>query len=427
VVLAPGSGTDRSGGSDAVRQLQRGLSDAGYAPGQLDGRYGSLTKAAVVRYQEDRGLVADGVAGPQTRRALSTATPLLYPGAGAEPGGSRLVRTLQRLLAQAGDAVGPVDGRYGPLTEQAVRHFQAVHGLPADGIAGPQTYARLRKPGRSEQRPRPKPGSPGVTHRIPARPGAAQGNPAPAGTRNRGRGVSRPTGVSSTGTRLLIAALVLAVLGIGTQWYMRRRRRGRLVGGIEARSQNHDPSGPAPELTTDLSTSTGDEAAEACNLGVALERQGDIPGAEAAYRRADERGDANGAFNLGGLLADRGDIPGAEAAYRRADERGDPGGAANLGALLERRGDLAGAEAAYHRADMRGDAGGAATLGALLERRGDMAGAEAAYRRAADRGHAGATSTLGGLLSKQNAAGGAETNTPHERRGVFGRPGGGPE
>ena len=60
-----------------------------------------------------------------------------------------------------------------------------------------------------------------------------------------------------------------------------------------------------------------------------LEQRGDLDGAEAAYRRADARGDATGAFNLGGLLAERGDLAGAEAAYRRADERGDAGGASN--------------------------------------------------------------------------------------------------
>ena len=49
--------------------------------------------------------------------------------------------------------------------------------------------------------------------------------------------------------------------------------------------------------------------------------------------------------NLAGLLARQGDLAGAEDAYRRADERGDPEAATNLGALLEREGDLPGAEA----------------------------------------------------------------------------------
>ena len=56
-----------------------------------------------------------------------------------------------------------------------------------------------------------------------------------------------------------------------------------------------------------------------------------MEGAEAAYRRADERGDAFGAVSLGLVLEERGDVEGAEAAYRRADERGDATGAFNLG------------------------------------------------------------------------------------------------
>lgn len=36
-----------------------------------------------------------------------------------------------------------VDGRFGPLTAQAVLDFQARQGLQADGIAGPKTWAAL--------------------------------------------------------------------------------------------------------------------------------------------------------------------------------------------------------------------------------------------------------------------------------------------
>jgi TPR repeat protein len=81
---------------------------------------------------------------------------------------------------------------------------------------------------------------------------------------------------------------------------------------------------------------------------------GDLAGAEDAFRRADDRGDAAAAFSLGGLLAERGDLAGAEDAFRRADERGHVAGVFNLGVLLEERGDLAGAEAAYRRAEERG-------------------------------------------------------------------------
>jgi peptidoglycan hydrolase-like protein with peptidoglycan-binding domain len=72
--------------------------------------------------------------------------PGLFPGAGYEHG-SGAVRNAQRLLARAGYDPGPLDGRYGPVTEAAVRHFQIDRGLLVDGIAGQQTLAALRVPG----------------------------------------------------------------------------------------------------------------------------------------------------------------------------------------------------------------------------------------------------------------------------------------
>lgn len=53
------------------------------------------------------------------------------------------VEELQGLLAGHGYWVGPVDGVYGTLTEQAVLAVQKVHGLARDGIYGPSTRAAM--------------------------------------------------------------------------------------------------------------------------------------------------------------------------------------------------------------------------------------------------------------------------------------------
>ncbi len=53
------------------------------------------------------------------------------------------VERLQLALRQAGFDPGGIDSRFGPATEAALINFQRAHGLLADGIAGPLTWARL--------------------------------------------------------------------------------------------------------------------------------------------------------------------------------------------------------------------------------------------------------------------------------------------
>ncbi|PSJ48898.1 peptidoglycan-binding domain-containing protein, partial [Pseudaminobacter soli (ex Li et al. 2025)] len=65
------SGMLRMGSQGAkVRELQGLLVRAGY-PVKVDGDYGPTTKKAVMAFQKARGLTIDGVAGPETMRALA--------------------------------------------------------------------------------------------------------------------------------------------------------------------------------------------------------------------------------------------------------------------------------------------------------------------------------------------------------------------
>jgi hypothetical protein len=54
-----------------------------------------------------------------------------------------MIERIQRRLAELGIDPGPIDGRMGPKTKAAIRAFQRLHGLTADGIAGPRTQAAL--------------------------------------------------------------------------------------------------------------------------------------------------------------------------------------------------------------------------------------------------------------------------------------------
>jgi peptidoglycan hydrolase-like protein with peptidoglycan-binding domain len=55
-----------------VAQIQESLLNLGYFNGRITAYYGSYTEAAVIRFQKDHGLLADGIVGPQTRAKLSS-------------------------------------------------------------------------------------------------------------------------------------------------------------------------------------------------------------------------------------------------------------------------------------------------------------------------------------------------------------------
>ncbi|MGV3621824.1 MAG: peptidoglycan-binding protein [Archangium sp.] len=60
----------RGASGSAVEDLQRKLKEAGFDPGEIDGKMGPKTEAAVRAYQQAKGLQVDGIVGPETRASL---------------------------------------------------------------------------------------------------------------------------------------------------------------------------------------------------------------------------------------------------------------------------------------------------------------------------------------------------------------------
>jgi peptidoglycan hydrolase-like protein with peptidoglycan-binding domain len=53
------------------------------------------------------------------------------------------VRQVQQALDKNGFRVGPVDGRWGPKTSDALKHFQQSKNIPANGQLDQQTLSDL--------------------------------------------------------------------------------------------------------------------------------------------------------------------------------------------------------------------------------------------------------------------------------------------
>src|SRR6478672_8940978 len=85
--------------------------------------------------------VVTTAAAPARAGAATQPAPELAQGVGMGARPSAAVRHVQRVLHNAGYSLGRpgVDGRFGPLTDAAVRRFQGDSRLAADGIVGPKT------------------------------------------------------------------------------------------------------------------------------------------------------------------------------------------------------------------------------------------------------------------------------------------------
>jgi N-acetylmuramoyl-L-alanine amidase len=136
---------------EAVRDLQRRLGALGHdCSSDEPGQFSVATEAALRAFQQQRGLVVDGLCGPQTWAALvesgfSLGDRTLYFRQPMLRGDD--VTELQRQLNALGFDAGREDGILGEQTAVAISEFQRNVGLAPDGFCGWTTVAALRRVG----------------------------------------------------------------------------------------------------------------------------------------------------------------------------------------------------------------------------------------------------------------------------------------
>lgn len=136
----------------AVAEIKNTLASLGLLP--ANGRPGpalfdEAVEQAVRGFQQQRGLITDGVVGPATYRALTDARWRLGDRSLAflvsKPVSGDDVFALQERLLELGYDAGRPDGIFSAETEQALRSFQRDYGLTPDGICGPGTLRALKQ------------------------------------------------------------------------------------------------------------------------------------------------------------------------------------------------------------------------------------------------------------------------------------------
>ena len=147
----PGRNLRRGMTGTDVSTFQAKLAERGWRIA-ADGDFGAQTEGVVIAFQQEKGLLSDGIVGADTWWAIwhvdvTSGAPAPRPSHPEWPGrylriGSQGedVLLFQARLYERGWRWLDVDGDFGPNTAKAVIQFQQEKGLTVDGVVGPSTW-----------------------------------------------------------------------------------------------------------------------------------------------------------------------------------------------------------------------------------------------------------------------------------------------
>jgi peptidoglycan hydrolase-like protein with peptidoglycan-binding domain len=133
---------------DTIRAIQRELRQKGYGNLASDGTLRPQTRAAIMAYEYDNGLVLTGQASEGLlTRILFGGSPAVEPaGKVGSAEAAELVRLVQQSLAALGYQPGPADGQLKAETVRAIREFEMDKGLVPKGRVSAELMAQLAAP-----------------------------------------------------------------------------------------------------------------------------------------------------------------------------------------------------------------------------------------------------------------------------------------
>jgi N-acetylmuramoyl-L-alanine amidase len=188
---------------------------------------------AVRSFQQHRGVIADGIVGPATYRALRDAgwnlgDRMLAYMISSPMSGDDVVALQERLL-ELGFDPGRAGGVFDERTEAALRRFQREYGLVSDGLCGPATLRSLRQLGRKVTGGRP--------HLLREQELLRQ-----AGPRLRGKRIVVDPGHGGPDRGVVVAGVAEADM----MWDLARRLVGRMAAtGMDAMLSRQENTCPA--------------------------------------------------------------------------------------------------------------------------------------------------------------------------------------